>query len=52
MDDIIVWPDGTWCYRYDLPGYSWKSDDYKVLEQESEDWYAFNPDYPLKSIEP
>lgn len=30
-EDIIVWPDGTWCYREDLEQYSWMSDDYIVL---------------------
>ena len=31
MDDVILWPDGAWCYRYELPEMSHKSDDYEVL---------------------
>jgi len=31
QDDILVWPDGTWCYRYELREYAHMSDDYTVL---------------------
>ncbi len=31
LEDIMLWSDGTWCYRYELEEYSWKSDDYEVF---------------------
>ena len=37
QDDIIVWADGTWCYRYELHEFTWMSDDYTVI--------AFDSDY-------
>lgn len=30
-DDILLWPDGTWCYRHDLHEMGHKSDDYEVI---------------------
>ena len=33
--DIIVWPDGTWCFRYELHEYTHMSDDYLVLPIDS-----------------
>lgn len=38
-DDIIVWPDGTWCYRRDLDDYGWMSDDYIVFPVDSAEWH-------------
>lgn len=32
-EDIFVWADGSWCYRYEIHEYGHKSDDYEVL------WY-------------
>jgi hypothetical protein len=32
MIKICLWPDGMWCYRDELPDYSWASDDYEVIE--------------------
>lgn len=42
-DDIFVWPDGSWCYRceYTLPDYGWKSDDFRVIPVDSEEYDAF-----------
>lgn len=31
QDDICVWPDGTWCYRYELSEMSYLSDDFEVI---------------------
>lgn len=31
MEDLIVYPDGTSCYRYELHEMGWKSDDFVVL---------------------
>lgn len=30
-EGILVWPDGTWCYRYELREYAHMSDDYTML---------------------
>lgn len=32
-EDIMVWPDGTWCFRHQLPEMSHKSDDYVVFPE-------------------
>lgn len=50
-EDICVWPDGTWCFREDQPGYTHLSDDFFVLEVDSEEWLAFDPDRPLQRLE-
>lgn len=42
-DDIMVWPDGTWCYRSELDEYAHMSDDYITLPadtQEQQDFLA------------
>jgi hypothetical protein len=30
-EDLIVWADGTWCYRYELEEMTYMSDDYEVV---------------------
>jgi hypothetical protein len=40
-DDIMVWPDGTWCYRRDLESMTHMSDDYAVLHESSKSYYVF-----------
>ncbi|QEG07624.1 hypothetical protein [Salmonella phage SE5] len=30
-DDIVVWPDDSWCFRSELEEYTWKSDDYRWI---------------------
>lgn len=37
-DDLLVWSDGTSCYREELPTMSHMSDDYQVIS-------AFSPYY-------
>jgi len=37
-DDIILWADGTWCYRYELAEYTHMSDDYTVYGYMSDAW--------------
>jgi len=32
MQKICVWPDGTWCHWDDIEEYSWKSDDYDLIQ--------------------
>lgn len=31
QDDLLIWPDDSWCYRSELHEMDWKSDDYYVL---------------------
>lgn len=47
-DDILRWPDGSWCYRYELPEMAHKSDDYEVLSAGSAAWNRFHIDEDLE----
>lgn len=47
-DDICIWACGSWCLRGELSSYHYMSDDYMVLEVDSEEWIAFDEDNPLK----
>jgi len=31
FEDIFLWSDGTWCYRYEFEQMNHMSDDYTVL---------------------
>lgn len=31
IEDIFVWPDGGWCYRYERNEMQHKSDDHTIL---------------------
>ena len=42
-DVICIWPDGTWCYTFELADFSHKSDDYTRV--------TINPDYGMEAIE-
>lgn len=37
-EDIIRWPDGTWCHRSELHEYGWMSDDYETVTFGSPEW--------------
>ena len=42
FEDIILWPCGSTCYRYELGEYNHKSDDYAILRvgtPEYVDWH-------------
>lgn len=39
--DLILWPDGTWCFKSELHEYSHMSDDYVVYPLMSDEWAAF-----------
>ena len=43
-DDVILWPDYDWCYRYELPEMQHKSDDYRVLPANSLEWLDWHSD--------
>lgn len=44
VDDFIVWPCGTWCYRSELPEMNHMTDDYEVLPAFSDAWDEFIPE--------
>jgi hypothetical protein len=37
-EDLIVWPDGTQCFRHELEQYTHMSDDYSVYVYDTFDW--------------
>lgn len=46
-DDVIVWPCGTWCHRYEISQFAHKSDDFQVLRAGSLECLAFENDPDL-----
>lgn len=30
-EDLVIWPDNSWCYAEEVEEYPWKSDDYMVV---------------------
>jgi hypothetical protein len=40
-DDVLLWPDSTWCYRYELSEYGFMGDDYQVLKYDTDAWERF-----------
>jgi len=40
-NNLIIWPDDTWCFRFELEDYSHKSDDYYTLPFNSVECYQF-----------
>lgn len=40
-EDLIVWPNNTWCFRYELEEYSYMSDDYYVIKFDSREYSEF-----------
>lgn len=43
LDDIFLWADDSWCYRseYTMADYGWKSDDFRVLRVDSDEYDNF-----------
>lgn len=39
-EDIFLWPDGSWCYRYDAYQFGHKSD-YEVIKYGTPAWHEF-----------
>lgn len=37
-EDIIVWADNTWCFRYELHEFNHMSDDYRVIPPDTQEW--------------
>lgn len=40
-DDLILWADGTWCVRSELPEYGWMSDDIRVVPVDTPEYEEF-----------
>jgi hypothetical protein len=38
LEDILMWPDGTWCYRHELSEMTHMSDDYRVIAFDSAEY--------------
>lgn len=41
LEDVFVWPDGTWCYRYETDEMSHKSNDYIVIHFDEAKYQQF-----------
>ena len=37
-EDILLWPDGFWCFREEFSPHFLRSDDYRVIPHQSEEW--------------
>jgi hypothetical protein len=46
-DDVLVWPDGTWCYYFERAEYSHMSDDYRVIPYLNAEWFAVTNQMPF-----
>ena len=45
-EDLIVWPDNSWCYAEYLEEYPWKSDDYVLVSKDDPNYnYWINCQY-------
>lgn len=45
-EDLIVWPDDSWCYAEDVEEYPWKSDDYVLVSKDDPNYnYWINCQY-------
>ena len=38
QEDIMLWADGTWCFRYELATMSHMSDDYETIICDTQRW--------------
>lgn len=41
LEDVCLWPDDTWCYRYELYEMNHMGDDYEVLSYDSAEYNKF-----------
>lgn len=39
-EDILLWPDGAWCYRHEASEMAHRSDDYRVVPFDTPEWRA------------
>ena len=45
LEDIMLWSDGTWCYRYEVEEMTHMSDDYEILYMDSPMWLEIMENY-------
>ena len=38
-EDILLWPDGFWCFREEFSPLFLRDDDYRVVPHKSEEWF-------------
>ena len=41
LEDVCLWPDGTWCYRFEKYEMNHMGDDYEVLPYGTEKYNEF-----------
>lgn len=41
LEDIVMWPNGTWCYRYEIHEMNHMSDDYFNISFGTEQYNNF-----------
>lgn len=41
LDDIYVWPDGSWCYGEEIGEYDFMSDDCRIIYFDTAEYYEF-----------
>ena len=39
-EDILLWPNGIWCFREELHEYSFREQNYREIAYLSEEWVA------------
>ncbi len=39
-DDILLWPDGFWCFRKEFSEGFLRQDDYRVILHHSDEWLS------------
>jgi hypothetical protein len=40
-EDILLWPDGFWCFREEFSPHFLRADDYRVILRQGEEWSKF-----------
>lgn len=40
-DDLVMWPDGTWCWRSELQEMGYMGDDFRVVHIDTLEWLDF-----------
>lgn len=46
-EDVMLWPDETWCYRCELPEMDHMSDDYETIPFDTDRWHELVGTTPM-----
>lgn len=47
-DDVLIWPDGCWCFRSELSEFGYRGDDFRVVPVGTSEWHELIEDrFPL-----